>query len=84
MIALIGRILAVLPLLASSAIALVQVIIKAAKEVITACINLLFPLFPDGGKFEKFVLSVRDKINAFEAWFGGIKDKILMLVGAKA
>jgi hypothetical protein len=84
LIAFIGRVLAVLPLIVSSGISLIQIAIKCVKEIVTACINLLFPLFPDGGKFEKFVLAVRDKINAFEDWFGAIKDTILKLTGAKA
>lgn len=81
-IALITKILSILPLLVSSLISLVQVVIKGVKETVTAIINLLFPFFPDGGKFEKFVLAVRDKINAFEAWFENIKNTILKFVGA--
>lgn len=76
------RIFSVLPLMVGSAISLVQVVIKALKEIVTAVINLLFPFFPDNGKFEKFVLKVRDLINKFDSWFETVKEVILRLTGA--
>lgn len=82
LISFVSKILTVIPLLASSGIALVQVVIKAVKEILTAVINLFFPFFPDGGKFEVFVLKMRDKVNKFDAWFETVKEVILRLVGA--
>ena len=80
-IAVITRILKELPLLVTAVISLVQVAIKLVKELVTAVINIAFPFFPDNGKFELFVMKVRDGINKFDAWFEAWKNKILVYVG---
>lgn len=83
MIELFGKILTILPLLISSVIALIQIVIKTVKELVTAVMNICFPFFPDGGKFETTILKIRDKINSFELVFENIKNVILKIVGVK-
>ena len=71
----------VLPLIIVSAFGMVQVIVKALKEVVTACINILFPLFPDNGKFERTINKTRDIINKVDASLEFVKVKILKPLG---
>ena len=83
MLALLGRIIGLLPLWLSAVLGIVQAIIKGIKELITLVINSLFPLFPDNGKFEKFVLSVRNAINKFDDVFQKAKAFLIGLTGIK-
>jgi hypothetical protein len=83
MVKFIGKLLALLPLILTSGIGLVQGVIKLFKEFVTLVINLVFPFTPDSGKFERFVLSVRDKINSFSDWFEKVKVWLLKITGAK-
>ena len=80
-IAFFGRILAVLPLSITSILGILQVIIKLFKEIVTLVINLLFPFTPDGGKFEEFVLKVRDAINKFSDMFEVAKTWLTKIAG---
>jgi phage-related protein len=81
-LALIGRILAILPLSLSSLIGIIQTVIKLIKEIITLIVNLLFPLFPDGGKFEKTVLKIRSIVDKFDAMWEVVKKLLLSVAGA--
>lgn len=60
-----------------SVLAIIQVAIKLVKEICTAIVNLLFPLFPDNGKFEKAVLKVRAIIEVADAWVEKIKKVLI-------
>jgi len=81
-LALVGRVLALLPLSLSSLIGIIQVCIKLIKEILTLCVNILFPLFPDGGKFEKTVLAVRGIVDKIDGLFQNVKVPLLTLAGA--
>ena len=56
---------------------IIQAIIKLFKEICTGIINILFPFFPDNGKFEKAVMKVRDWFNAVDAWVEKVKEILL-------
>lgn len=56
---------------------IIQAIIKLLKEICTGIINILFPFFPDGGKFERTVIKVRDWFNAADLWVEKIKEILL-------
>lgn len=84
MLQFIIKIFQIVPLLIVNGFGLIQVVIKAVKEVLTAIVNLLFPLFPDGGKFEKFVLSVRAWVDGFDTAVENVKQTILSLLGLAA
>jgi hypothetical protein len=79
MLAFIGKILGTLPLTITSILGILQAVIKLAKEIITAVINILFPLFPDGAKFKTFVTKVRDFINKISDWFETVKSWLLKI-----
>lgn len=71
----------VLPLIIVSVFGMAQVIVKAIKEVVTACINVLFPLFPDNGKFESTIIQARNIVDKVDAWLEVVKVKILKPIG---
>lgn len=62
-----------------SVLAGVQVIIKFIKEVLTAIVNVLFPIIPDG-KFEEIVLKIREFVNTVDEW---VEKGKLALLGIK-
>lgn len=71
---MIAKILTWLSLNLASVLGIVQGVIKVLKEILTAIINILFPIFPDEGKFERAVLFVRDLVNKVDAWVETIKS----------
>lgn len=81
MVTVIGKILSLLPLILTNGIGLIQALIKIVKEIFTLIINLVFPFTPDNGKFEFFVLKMRDKFNKFSDWFDGAKTWLLKIAG---
>jgi hypothetical protein len=83
MSALIMRIIGTLPLTIGSIMGIAQVAIKFIKEVLTLCVNLLFPLFPDGGAFENTVLKIRNIINKADLFVEKIKQMLLKITGLK-
>jgi hypothetical protein len=54
-----------------------QGIVKVCKEICTGIINVLFPFFPDDGKFERTVLKVRDFFNTIDNWLDNVKSILL-------
>uniref|UniRef100_A0A6H1ZF47 Uncharacterized protein n=1 Tax=viral metagenome TaxID=1070528 RepID=A0A6H1ZF47_9ZZZZ len=60
-----------------SVLGIIQAVIKLVKEICTAVVNLLFPLFPDNGKFEKAVLKVRAIVEIADTWVEKIKQFLL-------
>jgi len=61
---------------AASVIAMVQVVLKFVKEVLTAVVNILFPIIPDG-PFEVIILKVRDIVNKIDEIVEKIKAKLV-------
>ena len=61
---------------AASVIAMVQVVLKFIKEVLTLVVNILFPIIPDG-PFEVLVLKVRDVVNKVDEIVEKIKAKLV-------
>jgi hypothetical protein len=56
---------------------IVQAVVKLVKEVLTVVVNILFPLFPDEGKFEKFITKMRSIVNVVDSWIETIKGYLL-------
>ena len=81
MITFISKLIGLAPLLLSSLIGLIQVLIKLAKELITAIVNFAFPFTPDSGDFEKFILKMRNGIDKFDAIFGKLRDWLIKTTG---
>ncbi len=84
MVTFIVKVFQIVPLLIVNAFGFVQVIIKVLKEVATAVVNLLFPFFPDGGKFETAVLGFRAWIDKADEKVEQVKQVILGLLGLGA
>jgi hypothetical protein len=72
-----AKILAWIPLNLASVLGIVQGVIKLVKEILTAVINILFPLIPGEGNFEKIVIKVRDWVNTVDAWVEKLKGFFL-------
>ena len=73
---MIGKIIQWVGLYGASSIAMVQVVIKFVKELLTLVINILFPIIPDG-KFEQIVLKVRDVVNKIDEIVEKFKAKLI-------
>jgi hypothetical protein len=71
------KILAWIALNGATVLGVVQAVIKLGKEICTGIINILFPLFPDEGKFEKAVIAVRDFFNRADEWVEQIKGVLV-------
>lgn len=56
---------------------IIQAVIKLVKELLTGVVNLLFPFFPDEGKFEICVSKVRDFVNKADSFIEMIKNFVL-------
>lgn len=56
-------------------IGIAQAVVKVVKEVVTACVNLLCPIF--GDKFDDVVYKIRDIVNVADEWLEKIKDFLL-------
>ena len=74
---LLQKLLAWLPLNIASLLGIAQGIVKMLKEIITAIVNILFPIIPGDGKFEKTVLKIREWVNKFDDLLQKIKDFFL-------
>lgn len=59
-----------------SMLGIVQGVVKVIKELLTAIINILFPLIPNV-KFQEIVMAVRGVVNAVDEWIEKIKNLIL-------
>jgi phage-related protein len=66
-----------LPLNLAGLIGIIQGIIKVIKEILTAIINILFPIIPGEGNFEKIVLKIRDIVNKVDEVVEKIKGFFL-------
>ena len=61
----------------ASVIGIAQAAVKLIKEILTAIINILFPLFPDDGAFERTVLKIREWVEKIDGWLEKIKVWLL-------
>jgi len=59
-----------------SILGIAQAVVKFMKEILTAVVNLLFPVIPNAN-FQAIVMAVRDAVNAIDAWIEKIKTWIL-------
>lgn len=74
----IAKLLKWIPLNVVSIIGIVQAVIKFLKEVLTAIVNILFPIIPSA-KFQGVVLKVRQIVEVIDSWFEKIKGYLLKL-----
>ena len=72
-----AKLLKWLPLNLAGIIGIVQGILKVIKEILTVIINILFPIIPGEGTFEKIVLKIRDIINKIDEVVEKIKKFFL-------
>jgi hypothetical protein len=64
----------------ASILGIAQAVVKLLKELLTAIVNILFPLFPDNGSFEKTVLVVRGWVEKIDAILEKIKLWLLSFI----
>jgi phage-related protein len=60
----------------ASVLGIIQAVIKAVKEILTAVVNLL-SIFIPSDKIEKIVMAVRNILNKIDEWIEIIKEKLL-------
>jgi archaellum component FlaC len=60
----------------ASVLGIIQAVIKAVKEILTAVVNLL-SIFIPSDKIEKIVMTVRNILNKIDEWIEIIKEKLL-------
>jgi len=75
-----SKLILIAPATLVSIFAIVQGVIKLAKEIITACLNILVPLFP---KTQDFIMKIRGWINIVDEWVEKIKKIFLNITGIK-
>lgn len=62
-----------------SILGIAQAVVKFVKEVLTAIVNILFPIIPNA-KFQAIVMAVRNVVNKIDEWIEKIKAWILPVV----
>jgi phage-related protein len=60
----------------ASVLGIIQAVIKAVKEILTAVVNLL-SIFIPSDKIEQIVMAVRNILNKIDEWIEIIKEKLL-------
>jgi phage-related protein len=60
----------------ASVLGIIQAVIKAVKEILTAVVNLL-SIFIPSDKIEQIVMTVRNILNKIDEWVEIIKEKLL-------
>lgn len=60
----------------ASVLGIIQAVIKAVKEILTAVVNLL-SIFIPSDKIEQIVMTVRNILNKIDEWIEIIKEKLL-------
>ena len=73
---MIGKIISWIMLNGASILGMVQAVVKAVKEILTAVVNLL-SIFIPSDKIEDVVMTVRNILNKIDEWIEVIKDKLL-------
>ena len=76
---MLAKILSWLSVNGASIIGIAQVVVKLLKEILTAIVNILFPVFPDGGSFEKTVEVIREWVNKIDDILENVKDWLLSI-----
>jgi hypothetical protein len=77
---LIIKLLQWIPLNAVSVLGVAQGVMKVLKEVLTAVVNVLFPLIPNA-KFQDVVNKVRGFCNVADGWIEEAKSFLLKMRG---
>ncbi len=62
-----------------SVLGIIQAIVKLIKEIVTAIVNVLFPVIPSE-QFKKVVETVRGIINSIDSVIEKIKEFLLQVV----
>ena len=78
---MLAKLLAWLPLNLASVLGIVQAILKLLKEILTAIVNILFPIIPGDGKFEALVAKIRGWVNKLDDWAESVKSFLLKAIG---
>ena len=68
-----------LPKNLASILGIIQAVLKLIKEILTAVVNILYPLIPSA-KFQKVVDAVRGFVNIADSWAEKLK-KLLLAAG---
>jgi len=71
-----GKIFSWILLNGASILGMIQAVVKAVKEILTAVVNLL-SIFIPSDKIEKVVMTVRNILNKIDEWIEIIKEKLL-------
>ena len=71
-----GKIFSWILLNGASILGMIQAVIKAVKEILTAVVNLL-SIFIPSDKIEGIVMTIRNILNKIDEWIEVIKDKLL-------
>ena len=71
-----GKIISWILLNGASILGMIQAVIKAVKEILTAVVNLL-SIFIPSDKIEGIVMTIRNILNKIDEWIEVIKDKLL-------
>lgn len=71
-----GKIFSWILLNGASILGMVQAVVKAVKEILTAVVNLL-SIFIPSEKIEDIVMTVRNILNKIDEWIEIIKEKLL-------
>ena len=77
---IISKLLKWLPLNLMSILGVVQAFIKLLKEILTAIVNILFPIIPSA-KFKAIVTKVRDIVNKIDEIVENIKGFLGKRIG---
>ena len=62
-----------------SILGIAQVIVKLLKEILTAIVNIAYPIIP-AGKFKDIVNAVRNWVNIADSWIEKIKSFLLKAI----
>lgn len=62
-----------------SILGIVQAVIKFVKEVLTACVNILFPVIPSAS-FQGVVKAVRGFVEIADGWVEKAKEFLLKVL----
>jgi len=71
-----GKIFSWILLNGASILGMIQAVVKAVKEILTAVVNLL-SIFIPSEKIEDIVMTVRNILNKIDEWIEIIKEKLL-------
>ena len=70
------KLIGYLPTNLAGILGIVQALVKFIKEVLTACVNILFPVFPNA-VFHTLVETIRNLVNKVDDGIGVAKEWLL-------